>query len=65
MKWLQSLKSIVIDSKRCPKSSKEFLNYEYEKDKEGNVISGYPDKDNHCIDATRYACNSIWKKKGQ
>ena len=65
MKWLQSLKAIVIDNRRCPVAVEEFLNYEYERDKEGNVISGYPDKDNHCIDATRYACNSIWRKKGQ
>ena len=65
MKWLQSLKSIVIDSKRCPESAQEFLNYEYERDKDGNVITGYPDKDNHFIDSVRYALNPIWKKKGQ
>lgn len=65
MKWLQSLKSIVIDSKRCPESAQEFLNYEYERDKDGNVITGYPDKDNHFIDSIRYALNPIWKKKGQ
>ena len=34
-------------------------------DKDGNYISGYVDADNHCIDATRYALNLIWKKKGQ
>ena len=28
-------------------------------------ISGYPDGDDHCIDAVRYATNRIWKKKGQ
>ena len=27
------------------------------KDKDGNFISGYPDKDNHFIDAVRYALN--------
>lgn len=65
MKWLQSLVKIVIDNKRCPETAKEFLDYEYERDKEGNVISGYPDKDNHHIDAVRYATNDIWKKRGQ
>lgn len=65
MKWLQSLKSIVIDPKRCPKTMNEFLEYEYERDKEGNIISGYPDINNHHIDAVRYATNSIWKKRGQ
>lgn len=64
-KWLQSLREIIIDNVRCPVAAQEFLDYEYERDKEGNVISGYPDGDDHCIDATRYATNRIWKKKGQ
>jgi PBSX family phage terminase large subunit len=64
-KWLQSLREIIIDNVRCPVSSEEFMDYEYERDKDGNVISGYPDGDDHCIDATRYATNRIWKKKGQ
>lgn len=65
MKWLQSLVEIVIDNIRCPKTAEEFLDYEYERDKEGNVITGYPDKNNHAIDAVRYATNPIWKRKGQ
>jgi PBSX family phage terminase large subunit len=58
MKWLQRRK-IVIDPKRTPRAFKEFLNYEYERDKEGCIISGYPDKDNHAIDATRYALERV------
>lgn len=65
MKWLQSLNEIVIDNRRCPETAKEFLDYEYERDKEGNVISGYPDKDNHHIDAVRYAMNRVWKRRGE
>ncbi|GLC79230.1 PBSX family phage terminase large subunit [Lacrimispora brassicae] len=65
MKWLQSLREIIIDNTRCPEAATEFMDYEYERDKEGNVISGYPDKNNHAIDAVRYAMNSVWKKKGQ
>ncbi|HAP78600.1 MAG TPA: PBSX family phage terminase large subunit, partial [Ruminococcus sp.] len=65
MKWLQSLKEIIIDNKRCPETAKEFLEYEYERDREGNVITGYPDKNNHSIDAVRYALNNIWKRRGQ
>ncbi|MCU6762278.1 phage terminase%2C large subunit%2C PBSX family [uncultured Roseburia sp.] len=64
-KWLQSLAEIVIDQVRCPVSAREFLEYEYERDKEGNVISGYPDGNDHCIDAVRYATNSIWKRRGR
>ena len=64
-KWLQSLREIVIDNVRCPVAAQEFLDYEYERDKDGNVISGYPDGDDHCIDSVRYATNRIWKKKGQ
>ena len=65
MKWLSALAKIVIDPKRCPVSAQEFSTYEYQQDKDGNYISGYIDADNHCIDATRYALNRIWKKKGQ
>lgn len=65
MKWLQSLNEIIIDNKRCPFTAKEFLEYEYEIDKDGNIIDGYPDKDNHHIDACRYALNDIWRRRGR
>ena len=65
MKWLSSLAKIVIDQDRCPNCAREFIEYEYEQDKDGNYISGYVDAENHCIDSVRYALNKIWKKKGQ
>ena len=55
MKWLQKLDQIIIDNVRCPNTAKEFISYEYERDREGNFISRYPDKNNHSIDATRYS----------
>lgn len=65
MKWLASLNKIVIDPQRCPGTAIEFSEYELEKDKDGNIITGYPDKNNHNIDAVRYALETIWKKRGQ
>ena len=66
MKWLQSLEHIIIDPERCPDTVKEFTEYEYERDdKTGDVLPGYPDLDNHHIDAVRYATNRIWKRRGQ
>lgn len=65
MKWLQSLSRIVIDPARCPETYKEFSHYEYERTKDGEIITGYPDKDNHHIDAVRYATEQIWKRRGQ
>ena len=62
-KWLQT-KKIVIDHKRTPNAYKEFTEYEFERDKEGNVISGYPDANNHLIDSCRYATESMWKRRG-
>lgn len=59
MKWLQSLNEIIIDNVRCPYAAEEFLNYEYDRDKNGDVVSGYPDKNNHSIDAVRYAMNKV------
>ena len=64
-KWLQSLVKIVIDPVRCPVAAKEFLHYEYERDRDGNVISGYPDGNDHVIDAVRYSTNRIWKRRGE
>lgn len=57
VKWIASRCKIVIDRRRCPETAREFESYEYLKDKDGNFISGYPDKDNHFIDAVRYALN--------
>lgn len=51
IKWLQGLKHIYIDKRRCPETWKEFTSYEYEQDKDGNFISSYPDENNHSIDA--------------
>lgn len=65
MKWLQSLAKIVIDPKRCPHTFEEFTTYEYERNKDGEVISGYPDGNNHHIDACRYATEHIWRRRGQ
>ena len=65
MKWLQALVKIVIDPARCPETWKEFSSYEYERTNEGEIISGYPDENNHHIDACRYALEQIWKRRGQ
>ena len=65
IKWLQSLRHIYIDKYRCPDTYDEFIKYEHERDKEGKIISSFPDKDNHHIDATRYAMERVWKHKGQ
>jgi len=62
-KWLQSLNAIVIDPQRCPYTHHEFTSYAYERNKNGDVISGYPDRDNHSIDSVRYATESIWKTR--
>lgn len=63
MKWLQT-RTIVLDPKRTPHAFKEFTEYEFERDKDGEIISGYPDENNHCIDACRYALESVWKRRG-
>lgn len=64
-KWLQSLAAIVIDPERCPATAHEFTHYEYDRTPDGEVISGYPDANNHSIDSVRYAMERVWKRKGQ
>lgn len=64
-RWLQTLDKIVIDPERCPVAAEEFLNYEYAKDKDGNVLSGYPDgQPDHVIDAVRYALEQVYRRSG-
>lgn len=62
-KWLQS-RTIVIDPKRTPNAYQEIVNYEYDRDKEGNVMSGYPDKNDHAISALRYAYEPLFIRRG-
>ena len=64
IKWLQGLRHIYIDKHRCPETFREFTQYEYEKDKDGNFISDYPDEDNHSIDAVRYALERYANRRG-
>lgn len=64
IKWLQSLRHIYIDKRRCPDTYDEFVRYEYDRDKTGKIVSGFPDKDNHHIDATRYGLERFYKHKG-
>ena len=65
MKWLQQLNKIIIDPQRCPDTAVEFQSYEYEKTKEGEIMSGYPDRNNHHIDAVRYGAEPIYRVPGQ
>lgn len=64
MKWWQSLNHIYIDPVRCPETFKEFVEYEYDRDKDDEVVSGYPDVNNHHIDACRYATERYWSRRG-
>ena len=64
-KWLQSLKKIVIDPVRCPYAALEFQEYEYERNDQDEIISGYPDGNDHAIDCVRYAMERYYKRKGQ
>ena len=64
IKWLQGLNHIYIDKRECPFTYREFVNYEYEQDKDGNFISSYPDENNHSIDAVRYAMQTYANRRG-
>ena len=55
IRWLQELREIVIDPARCPNAAREFSGYEYGRDAFGNFRADCPDRDNHLIDAARYA----------
>lgn len=58
VRWLQS-KTIVIDAKRTPTAYQEFTEYEYLRTRDGDILTDLPDKNNHTIDALRYALDRI------
>lgn len=62
IRWLQNLQKIVVDKKRCPNTYRELVSYEYAKNKNGQFISSYPDKDNHAIDSLRYGTEVLMRK---
>lgn len=61
IRWLQSLDHIYIDKRRVPNAYREFIGYEYERNRDGQFISAYPDKNNHAIDAVRYGLEPVMR----
>jgi len=53
IQWLQQ-HTIVVDVK-CQNTKNELMKYRWKEDKNGNVLPVPVDKDNHLIDALRYA----------
>ncbi len=63
MRRLQEVRRIAIDPERTPIIAREFSLYEYEKDRLGAFLPAFPDRDNHTIDATRYALERVFGVK--
>lgn len=61
IKWLQDRGHIYIDKRRAPNAYREFITYEYEKNRQGQFVSAYPDKDNHAIDSLRYSLSEVMR----
>jgi len=59
IRWLQNLGAIIVDPARTPNIAREFRQYEYTKDRQGNFLPDVPDKDNHTIDSCRYAMRPV------
>jgi len=63
VRWLQERAEIVIDPARCPHAAREFAGYEYMPAPDGGFLSQFPDRDNHMIDAARYALEPVIGQK--
>lgn len=57
--WLRSLVAIYIDPSLTPKTYKEFEEYAYKVLRDGSFDGTPPDKNNHSIDAVRYALVNV------
>jgi len=53
--WMRGLREIVIDPVDAPDAVREFTTYEFDKLRDGTCRNDFPDRNNHWIDATRYA----------
>lgn len=49
------LEEIVIDPMRTPETAAELQQYTLARNRQGRLTGGWLDKDNHAIDALRYA----------
>ncbi len=63
IKFLASQIEIVVDPTRTPMFYKQAINYEYERDKEGNVTSLLPAIDDDGIAALRYAMERFFTRR--
>lgn len=61
IRWLQSYE-IIVDE-RCSETIKELSGYKWKEDKNGNAIPKPEDKNNHLLDALRYALESEMTKQ--
>ena len=64
IRWLQERAAIVIDPAACPNAAREFAGYEYPPDGFGGFLNEPPDRDNHTIDAVRYAVEGLQRPGG-
>jgi phage terminase large subunit len=62
--YIRSFDKVIIHE-RCIHTAGEFLKYSYKEDvRSGDITNTIIDKDNHCIDALRYALERSMKRKG-
>ena len=60
---LCDLNAIIIDPVLCPNAAREFTGYKFEEDGCGGFRSGFPDRDNHTVDAVRYALEERFSRR--
>ena len=63
IRWLKALNAIVIDRERCPMAAREFSLYEYARSRDGSFLNECPDRNNHTIDAVRYALEPLMTER--
>ena len=63
IKKIPQRSEIAVDPERCPKAAKELACYEYPVGPDGEHLPEFPDRDNHLIDALRYAMEPEIRRK--
>ncbi|BAF69579.1 PBSX family phage terminase large subunit [Nitratiruptor sp. SB155-2] len=62
IEFMKSFKKIIINP-NCKHTAEEFRLYSYKTNSAGDILPQLEDKNNHCIDAIRYALSPLIRKR--
>jgi PBSX family phage terminase large subunit len=63
IRWIAERAAVVIDPMKAPNAAREFLGLEYDQDRQGRYMARVRAKDDHTVDACRYAVEELSRER--